>query len=521
MQGSEHIKAELILLLHAHLPYVRIPHKRFPLQEIWLYQILMESYVPLLLSLKELLRGGYAFTVTISLSPTLMSMLDDDYYQTRYRDYLRVVLQLLENLSGGKNPDAYHAVSYLRMRIEEVLHFYESINGDLTGAFKSLSDSGVVNLITTCATHAVLPAFRFNEDLIRLQIDTGLAEFDSRFGFTPRGFWLPEMGYSAGLDRVLVDNGIEYTFLDAGSIYLSREFPERGNFSPLISDSGLCIFSRDMVLSNIIWSGRLGYPGDFRYREFHFDYTYSMDDRDLEELGIERLPFGLKLFRVTGKDGTKEIYDPDMALRISGDHAEDFVDRVRRRAREVHRIIRHTPLFTLPFDAELFGHWWYEGPDFLERLIREISQSNELRLLSPEEMIARGDAELIQPAESSWGRGGIFETWLNPECLWIYPRIADLYERLRSINAVDQSKPAIIQAMRELLLAQSSDWTFLIDKKSFDGYARERLEGHLDAAERIIRSMESGNVDWEFAEERERSYPLFRSLRSEQVKRDR
>jgi 1,4-alpha-glucan branching enzyme len=513
MQGSEHIKADLLLLLHAHLPYVRIPFKRFPLQEIWLYQILTESYVPLLLSLKGLLKGGYNFTVTFSLSPTLMSMLDDDYYKIRYRDYLRIVLRLLENLSRRKNPDISHAVSYLRMRTEEALHFYENINGDLIGEFKSLSDSGVVNLITTCATHALLPAFRFNEDLIRLQIATGLAEFDSRFGFTPRGFWLPEMGYFAGLDRILIDIGIEYTFLDAAGIYLSREFPERGNFSPLISDSGLFIFSRDMVLSNIIWSGRFGYPGDFRYREFHYDYTYSMDDRELEDLGIDRVPFGLKLFRVTGKDGTKDFYDPDMALKGSRNHAEDFIDRIRRRAREVHSITRSTPFFTLPFDAELFGHWWYEGPVFLGRVIREISLSNELRLLSPEDVIARGDAELIQPAESSWGRGGVFETWLNPECLWIYPKIADLYERLRSMTMVDQFKSAIIQTMRELLLAQSSDWTFLIDKKSSDEYARDRLGGHLDAAESIIRSMESGSVDREFIEERELSYPLFRTLR--------
>jgi 1,4-alpha-glucan branching enzyme len=172
MHDGEHIKADLLLVFHAHLPYIRIPSKRFPLQEIWLFQILTESYVPLILKLMELLESGYRFNVTFSLSPTLMSMLDDDYYKMKYRDYLRVVLRLVENLSRSKNPDISHAVSYLRMRIEEVLHFYENINGDLIGEFKLLSQRGVVNLITTCATHALLPAFRFNEDLVRLQVTT-------------------------------------------------------------------------------------------------------------------------------------------------------------------------------------------------------------------------------------------------------------------------------------------------------------------------------------------------------------
>jgi 1,4-alpha-glucan branching enzyme len=513
MHDGEHIKADLLLVFHAHLPYIRIPLKRFPMQEIWLFQILTESYVPLILKLMELLESGYRFNVTFSLSPTLMSMLDDDYYKMKYRDYLRVVLRLVEKLSRSKNPDIFRAVYYLRMRIEEVLQFYERINGDLIGEFKLLSERGVVNLITTCATHALLPAFRFDEDLVRLQVTTGLEEFHSRFGFTPRGLWLPEMGYFAGLDRILVDIGIEYTFLDAAGIYLSREIPERGSFSPLISDAGLFIFARDMILSNIIWSGKVGYPGDFHYREFHHDYTYSLNDEDLEDSGIERLPFGLKLYRVTGKDGTKDYYDPDMALKRACEHSDDFIDRILRRAREVHGIIHCTPFFTLPFDAELFGHWWYEGPDFLDQVLRGISLSDELQLLSPEDLINMGSGRRIRPAESSWGKGGVFETWLNPECLWIYPKIAELYKRIRGIALLGEHESAIIQAMREILLAQSSDWTFLIDKESSDEYARNRLREHLDGAERIIGSIESGNVDRRFVEEREISYPLFKTLR--------
>lgn len=500
---------DIIFVLHAHLPYVRIPRMRYPLQELWLFQSLLESYIPLLIMLEDLIDND--FTITFSLSPTLLAMIADEYFQEKCRDYMRTVADCLKDISAKRSTPLAAAVSFMQSQVERAMQYYDQANGDLIGRFRKLSERGVVNLITTCATHALLPAFRFNSELIRLQVMVGLQEFDRHFGFTPRGFWLPEMGYFSGLDRILSDLGIEYTFIDTAGVYRSQDIPRRGGFSPLVSASGLFFFARDRILSRILWSSKIGYPGDHRYREFHHTYVPVSDDDAVKEEFA--LPIGLKLYRITGEDNSKEWYYPDGAVNAVVEHSRDFVERIFQRGQLIQDIIQQVPLFTLPFDAELFGHWWYEGPAFLSKVIREISCSDTLQLVSPEEILKRGSAEQVQPSESSWGSGDLFSTWLKSECLWLYPRIMELFSEIRSLLHKKVHEEAIVQAVKEVLLAQSSDWTFLMSMRNSEDYARDRLDEHLNAAERIIQSLKSGELEMDFLYERMKLYPLFADLR--------
>ncbi len=300
---------------------------------------------------------------------------------------------------------------------------------------------------------------------------------------------------------------IKYTFLDAHSVYLGHGRPSYGNFYPSITNSGIKILPRDLPLSNTIWSATKGYPGDYRYREFHFDYTYSLNDSELSEFQIDRIPFGLKIYRITGNDKPKEFYDRKEALETVNTHSDDFINKIRERALLVKQHIKKTPVFTLPFDAELFGHWWYEGPEFLKQVIKKISISKDIELIVPPD-IQDENLDIVIPAECSWGREGYFKSWTNPECSWIYPELAHLDVRYKNLITSENSE-ASFQAMKELLLASASDWTFLIGNDTSRDYGKLRLTDHINTAKKLIDDIESGNVDNKFLSERHALYPIF------------
>ncbi|MBN2401507.1 MAG: DUF1957 domain-containing protein [Spirochaetes bacterium] len=504
---SDTINAGIIFALHAHLPYVRIPDKKFPLQELWFYQALTESYIPLILCFRELIEEKINFNITFSISPTLLSMLSDDYYKIKYQAYLNTLLELLKRKTLNSDNGLKQSLTGLADNVQKISNFYISVKKDIIGELKKLSKSGKINLITTSATHALLPLFRFSDNLIRSQIEIGQLVFKKEFGFVPDGFWLPEMGYYANLDTILDEFNIKYTFLDAHSVYLGQDRPSYGSFFPSITNTGLKILPRDIPLSNTIWSARTGYPGDYRYREFHFDYTYSLSESELNEFQIDRIPFGLKIYRITGNDIHKEYYNHEEAMETVKVHSEDFINKIRERALLIKNHIKRTPVFTLPFDAELFGHWWHEGPEFLKQVIKKISILKDIALFSPTDLRNK-NLDSVIPAECSWGREGYFKSWTNPECMWIYPELAHLDVRYKNVISKINTQ-ASAQAIKELLLASASDWTFLISNNTSVDYGKMRLAEHINAAKKIIGGLESEITDHGLLTERHALYPLF------------
>ncbi len=508
--------ARIVLVLHAHLPYARVPSERFPAQELWLYQNMAECYIPLLRVLTRLADEGVRFPLTASLSPTLVAMLGDAHYRERFADYLDCVIALarVHAVPGGALSDA---LALLADRLEETRAYWNDARADLAGPFRALSERGAATLITTTATHALLPAYRYSPALERLQIRAGQELFARAFGPAPRGLWLPEMGYHAGLDETLSACGVEYTFLEAHSAYQGTDSPEHGNFMPFASESGLVVFPRELVLSGAVWAHRTGYPGDGRYREFHADYTWQMSELELARQGLKRAPLGVKVHRITGENVPREPYDAAAARGAARTHAADFMARVRDRAAEITPILGRAPVFTLPFDMELFGHWWYEGPEFLEELARLAAASGDVEFVTPEELVREGVEASGRPAEGSWGKSGYFDTWLNPACLHASSIIAELAARLFALAPNARSLRAYRQAAAEIMLAQSSDWPFFISWDRFADYGRARLDEHITAAARILAGMEAGEIDDDYVRTREELYPLFAASSIESI----
>ncbi|MBZ5579782.1 MAG: glycogen synthase GlgA [Acidobacteriia bacterium] len=498
----------LALVLHAHLPYVRDPQHEEFLEENWLFEAITETYIPLFLVLERLIEDGIDFRLTFSLTPTLASMLLDPLLQQRYLKKLDRTIELAEKEIARTEslPDFHPLALMYHHLLTDVRHaFVHRYRNDLVRAFRRFQELGKVEVIASAATHGYLPLLSVNESAVRAQIGVGVQHYQQVFGRKPKGFWLPECGYYPGVDRLLREQGIRYTILETHGVTRADHRPRYGVFAPVFCPSGLAVFGRDPDSSRQVWSSAVGYPGDFDYREFYRDIGHDLD-LDLVRPYIHpdgiRIDTGLKYHRITGKGDRKEPYVPEWAERKAAAHAEHFLDERVKQIRELSASMDRPPLIVAPYDAELFGHWWFEGPRWLDYLIRKTAlEQNTVRLVTLSEYLDQWpDNQIATPCLSSWGQDGFSEVWLNGENDWVYRHLhaaADAMEKLSAArtNATGLARRALNQAGRELLLAQASDWTFMIKSGSMEDYAIRRVKGHLLRMHRLCGQIESGAID--------------------------
>jgi 1,4-alpha-glucan branching enzyme len=514
------MRGYLALVLHAHLPYVRHPeHPRF-LEEHWLYEAITDAYLPLLEVLSELSERGLGPYLTLSLSPTLVAMLGDPLLQARYLDYLERRIRLCESevlrRRGDPRPAAL-ALAY-RERLAELAEFYrDRLGGDLVGTFAVLDRTGVIELMTTAATHGYLPLLRTQPAAVRAQLGVAQDAFEAAFGYRSSGLWLPECGYYEGLEADIAAAGFRYTVVDSHGLAGAIPPPARGTQAPVgipVPGGGaIAAFGRDPASAAEVWSPDRGYPGHPDYREYHCDLGYTLDRALLEDFlppGVPAAPTGVKYHRVTGGSGPKDLYDPTAgALRARHDAAR-FVAR-RHAALEGIAPGQVPPVLVCPYDAELFGHWWYEGPGFLAAVLREVEAAGDLEAISLGGYLARhgtgeGTGEIARPAPSSWGEHGYNAAWVTRETGWIYPllhraagELADLVglhlgER-SDMEAQHRQARILRQAGRSLLLAQASDWPFCIARGTASDYAQSRLQSSLARFRLLAAAARGGSLE--------------------------
>jgi 1,4-alpha-glucan branching enzyme len=515
-------KGSLLLLLHAHLPYVRHPEHEYFLEEHWLYAAVVETYLPLLDMLERLSNDRVAFGLTLSLSPTLLEMLGDRHHKGRIERYIERLIELA-GAEVSRNAKNHALLPLARMYMERARRsrelYAKRYGKDLVSAFRSLGESGHVELITTSATHAYLPNFAPYTGTVRRQIDVARANHEKHLGKVPRGFWLPECGYYKGLDAVLSDSGFGFLFLETHGVLHARPRPRHGVYMPVRSPSGPAAFGRDSETARLVWCAETGYPSDPSYREFHRDIGHDLPleyiERYVHPDGV-RMPTGIKYHRITGAPGEEKMpYDKGRALERAEFHAHDFVSNVNRLTKTLSRRYGFAPLVTAAFDAELFGHWWFEGIEWLEQVLRGLGEST----VTPSEYLADApELEAATPGLSSWGSGGYGRTWAERSNNWALRhlhRAAGLMEDIRQLETHDSlAERALRQAERELLLAQSSDWPFLMEKGASSVYAEERLAGHLDAFNTLYAMLKSGSIEARTLESLEQKNPVFPELGS-------
>ncbi len=500
------------LILHAHLPFVRHPEHAEFLEEDWLYEAITEVYLPLVATLTRLYNEGLRPRLTINVSPTLCEMLTDPLLQTRYTRHLANLSALAEaelDRTFRLLPQFHHAARMYadNLRTTERL-WHEVYRRDLVRAFRGLQDAGVIELITCGATHGFLPLISTQQSR-RAQIEIAVANYEKHFGRRPRGIWLPECAYSEGLEQLLAAAGLEYFVADTHALLYGTPRPRYGVFAPVRCPNGVAVFARDLETSQQVWSSLIGYPGDPDYREFYRDVGWDAPHEYLlPYLSADgaRRPLGLKYHRVTGREVPlehKQPYVPAHARSRARVHAQHFVrERIKQAARLRETLGGHTPLIVSPYDAELFGHWWFEGVQFLDFVFQALHEQRELVAVTPGDYLDRHPRLQGQRLSlSSWGADGYYKVWLNEGNAWMYPHQHAAETRLTTLATkfsapVDElRRRALNQAARELLLAQSSDWAFQIYQGTTVAYAARRFRAHIRRFNALADDIEGSTID--------------------------
>lgn len=485
-------KGYLALVLHAHLPYVRHPEHEFFLEERWFYEAVTECYIPLINVFESLVNDGVDFRLTMSLTPPLMSMFNDELLQNRYSNHITRLIELAEKeVERTKWEPHFHrtALMYKEMFIQASRTFHDRFHRNLLNAFKIFQDLGVLEVITCGATHGYFPLLGVNRESIRAQVGVAVDLYTRLMGRKPKGIWLPECGYSPGDDNILDEFGIKYFFTDTHGIMHAATRPKYGIYAPVYCPSGVAAFARDTETSKQVWSVNEGYPGDHDYREYYRDIGWDLDYDYIKPYihpNGQRINTGIKYCRITGKTECKEPYDPYRGREKAALHAGNFMFNREKQVEFLAGLFDRKPLIVSPYDAELFGHWWFEGPQFLNQLIRKIAVNQKIiKLTTPSEYLAEYPVNQVTvPASSSWGYKGYHEVWLEGSNDWIYKHLHKASQRMSELaarfpKADGDLLRALKQAARELLLAQSSDWAFIMKTGTMVDYARKRTNQHL------------------------------------------
>ncbi len=491
---NKNIKGYVSFVLHAHLPFIHHPESEDYLEEQWLFEAMSETYIPLILNFQKLIDEGVDFRMTMSLTPPLLNMLDNKLLQQRYIKYLNTHIELAtKEIERTKdNPRINKLAHYYVDRYSNDLHIFRDVyNCNIINAFKKFNDLGVLEIIGCGATHGYFPILYLNEKTVRAQIALGVQTYNKYFNKPIKGFWLPECGYVPEADQYLKEFGIEYVLVETHGVLYADPTPLYGTYAPIVSPGGVVAFGRDLESSRQVWSSINGYPGDFNYREFYRDIGYDAPYDYIKPYiacnGV-RVNTGIKYHRITGKFEEKDIYDLQWAQDSVNKNAGHFFDS---RCSQIDNLCLHTenpPIILCPYDAELYGHWWYEGPDFLYTLAKKIYYDNcNFALITPHEYIDKyPNMQISSPCRSSWGAKGYSYVWLNPTNDYVPRHLHTAGDRMCELAYMYPNEPEdsikrriLNQCARELVLAQSSDWLFIITNGTMVDYAKKRIKDHI------------------------------------------
>jgi 1,4-alpha-glucan branching enzyme len=524
-------QTDFVLMLHSHLPYV-LNHGRWPHGSDWICEAAIETYLPILEKLRRLDADNVAAPVTLGFTPILANMLEHPAFVDELEAYFAQRFEFCAEAPASMrdSPDAslLPLVDFWESRLRRLYALWQEIGRDILGAFRLLAGRERLELTSSAATHGFLPLLGRDES-IRLQLALGRSEHRRIFGRDPDGCWVPECAYRSrgpwaplpgapgagtvrgGVEEFLAEAGYRYFFADshmarAGSplgVYgqrfgggdADRAHPmmpddQTSEFTPYqayrVSDddavSQVAAFVRDPRSSQKVWNRHGGYPGDGGYLEFH----------------KIRWPGGLRLWRVTSRTsdlGAKEPYDPDVARGLAREHARDFALLLESLAQG--KAGTEGAVVVAPFDTELFGHWWFEGPDFLGDLYSAIPERSTVRAVTAgEHLDGHGTGDAIRLARGSWGKNGDYSMWMNAEVAWTWPVIWELENSFWDLapRALENEMllPILAQAARSLLLLQSSDWQFIISTGEVEDYAIKRFNGHADDTRELLAFLVDG-----------------------------
>jgi len=524
-------------LLHGHLPFVYHPEKNKFLEEDWFNEAMTEVYIPLVIMLHELKDKNIKNSFTISLSPTLLSMMSNELLIKKFTSYLDQRIIFLENevnnyiqfdQSNSNLKSSYNLLNFYKNISDKFINKYQK---NIINEFRILRNKNIIEIITTSITHTFSPNFQPYPHYLKLQISSAISDFNSYFGFKPDGFWLPECGYFEGLEQILLENKIKYTIIEAHGILMGDTLPINGVYSPVFSDNGFAFFPRDIDSAKNVWSRQEGYPASVEYRDFHKDIGTEWSDnsrvkkmlhKNIDNEYIKSFT-GIKYWAI-GEDsnGNKKSYNPFFAKEMTKIHANDFLDKRETINKKISKSMNKPPLFTAPYDMELFGHWWFEGIDFLKNIAVEADKRKNISLTTFSSYLKEyNNHQVINPQYSTWGQNGFSQVWNNENnnrLIIDSHEILDKYEKIifdiksKNIENNSNEKKALVMLTKILFLLTSSDWPFLINS-GIAAYPTKRFYIHKEDFEKLYIQIENKKIDKKILKDLNFKYPVFSNIK--------
>ena len=510
------VKGYLCMVLHTHLPFVNHPENDNYIEEEWLYEAITECYIPLLKYFNMLVDENVKFSLTMSLTPPLLEMLDSKVQQQKYIRYLQKHIELaqkeVERTKFGSKEEQELAKYYLDKYSELLYIFNEKYSCQLIPQFKKLQDEGYLEIVTCQATHGFAPMLYNNEANLETQVKYGVMTYEKYLGRKPRGIWLAECGYVEEIEKFLKKYGIEYFFTEMHGVMYANPVPVYGVYAPIVTPQGLAVFGRNIESTMRVWSNTTGYPGDSNYREFTRDIGYDLDYEYIKPYithdGV-RIPTGIKYHKVTNKDIEKQYYDIQRAKWTAETHAYDYMTKTIEQIKQANEYTKgRPPIIVSMQDTELYGHWWYEGPYWLYILIKKMYyDQNEIDFITPGKYLDMyPELQICQPSMSSWGSGGSNAQWMECDDKDIYIHLEILSKRMtelakKNVRARSRLKiRALNQCARELLLLQTSDWYFNLTCYRVVDYSKKRINEHIDRFNKLYEQINNNTIDEKFLE---------------------
>jgi 1,4-alpha-glucan branching enzyme len=473
------------LVVHSHLPWLA-HHGSWPVGEEWLYQAWAHSYLPVADLLRRFAEEGRRNVLTLGMTPVLAAQLDDPYCLKAFHEWLghwQLRARHASTLWRGDPLLRELAASEYQAALQATEEFETRWRNGFSPVLRSLADSGTIELLGGPLAHPFQPLL--DPRVREFALNAGLADTELRLGRRPAGIWAPECGYAPGMERDYAAAGVERFMVDGPSL--------RGDTSAArpVGDSDVVVFGRDLEVTYRVWSPKAGYPGHAAYRDFH---TWNHE-------------VGLKASRVTGKHiepPDKAPYDPALAADVLGLHVKDFVDTVVTRLRALKAQHGRESLVIAAYDTELFGHWWHEGPAWLEGVLRALPEAG-VRVTTLKGALDAGHlGEPVDLPASSWGSGKDWRVWDGEQVGDMVQENAALQKRLLALTGrLDRTARDIVadQAVSEAMLALSSDWAFMVTKNSAADYARRRARVHTERFDALAASLKNGERARELATE--------------------
>ncbi|MDL9935621.1 glycoside hydrolase family 57 protein [Gordonia sp. ABSL1-1] len=469
MGGSAGVPGQFSFVLHSHLPWLA-NHGRWPVGEEWLYQSWAASYLPVVEVLRRLADDGFRDQLSLGITPVLAAQLDDPHCCASMYEWLADWQLRACEAAVSTDPDrAESGHREFRAAAHALADFEVNWRHGASPVIRSLVSSGVIEVLGGPLAHPFQPLL--DPRLRRFSLREGLNDARSRWGFDPSGIWAPECAFAPGMETEYARAGVGHFMVDGPTLHGDTALGRP------VGDTEVVAFGRDLTVSYRVWSPKSGYPGHAAYRDFHtYDHTT-----------------GFKSFRVTGRNvpgDAKKPYDPALVDAVIDRHVDDFVETVARRLTDESSRIGAPALVVAAFDTELFGHWWFEGPIWLERVLRRLPEAGvTVGTLAT----ARANGFVGDPMElpaSSWGSGKDWRVWNGPQVEHLVTLNAEVTE-----TALDTCEKLLAggggrnrvadQIVREALMTVSSDWPFMVSKDTAANYAVQRAHTHAHATREI------------------------------------